>query len=235
MDGQEGGGVRKAAVAGLLFTVLGAPAASADSIAEPQEYVSVFVAQNARDRLVDILSTASADRRRSWLVAVAYGRPLHQWRSISLELELQAARHTGMQRHGEFNAVLVARWMDFPWDHWADTRVAAGEGLSWATEVPELEPRSDPEEGESARLLNYLLFEVEVRPPARPWSGYLRIHHRSGVYGLFSDVTGGSNFVGLGVRRYFRRPPAFIDYSRSKPTSTRTWTPSGRSSLGSMV
>lgn len=121
------------------------------------------------------------------------------------ELEGQIVRHSGMQDHWETNAVVVARWMNFPWDHWLDTRFAFGEGLSYAWQVPELEPRGDePGEGRSNRLLNYLLVELEFVVPGQPeWSAYTRIHHRSGVNGLFGGVQGGSNFVGLGVRYTF--------------------------------
>jgi hypothetical protein len=45
--------------------------------------------------------------------------------------------------------------------------------------------------------------EIEAGPPAGRWSGFLRIHHRSGAFGLYGDVRGGSNFVGLGARYRF--------------------------------
>ena len=189
----------------IVVGVLAGPAASWAAVgsAESQQ-VSVYLGQHAQNRLVHILSRLSAGRQDSYLVSVAYGRPFHRTGGLRWEWEGQLVRHVGKQRHVELNAVLVARWMRFPWDRWLDTRVAFGEGLSWASETPPLEPRGDPdgEEG-SARLLNYLLLEVEGTPPRSPWSGFVRIHHRSGVFGLFDGVEGGSNFIGLGVRRYW--------------------------------
>ena len=59
------------------------------------------------------------------------------------------------------------------------TTFAVGEGISYATEVPELEP------GEGAsQWLNYLLFEVTFALPKYPeWAIVGRIHHRSGFFG----------------------------------------------------
>jgi hypothetical protein len=98
---------------------------------------------------------------------------------------------------------VVARWTRFPWDDVLDTSVAFGQGVSFASKVPEVEPRADRDE-ESRRLLNYLMVEVALAPPGDSrWSAVTRIHHRSGVFGLYGGVNGGSNFVGLGVRYRF--------------------------------
>jgi len=88
------------------------------------------------------------------------------------------------------------RWTLFPWDRFVDTSIAVGEGLSYATSRPRIENR-----GEAARLLNYLMFEMELTPlQDSPWSLVGRIHHRSGVFGIFGGVRGGSNFIMIGVR-----------------------------------
>jgi hypothetical protein len=56
----------------------------------------------------------------------------------------------------------------------------------------------------TARLLNYLMFELAVAVPQRPqWTLFARVHHRSGAFGLFDGVSGGSNVVGAGVRYSF--------------------------------
>ncbi len=176
-----------------------APAAHA---AEGDGHLSIYAAQSATDRLAEILRTTSADLQDSYLLSVAYGRSFREGRSVRWEWEGQLVRHTGMQRHGELNAVLIIRWMRFPWDSYIDTRVAFGEGLSHATREPAIEPRAQRPDEDSTRTLNYLLLEVEAKRPLSQWSGFLRIHHRSGIAGLFDGVHGGSNFVGLGVRLY---------------------------------
>ncbi|MCP1726187.1 hypothetical protein J2T60_000152 [Natronospira proteinivora] len=167
--------------------------------------VGAYWAKNSPDRLIDILRSLDPEMRASYLNALVLNRQWHEGDWLRWEWEAQLVRHHGMQNHWESNAVLVARWMHFPWDQWVDTRFALGQGLSYAVEVPPLEPRSDPEDGESARWLNYLLLELELAPP-RPearWSSFIRVHHRSGVFGTFSGVEGGSNFIGLGLRYRF--------------------------------
>ncbi|MEA5446274.1 hypothetical protein VCB98_10630 [Gammaproteobacteria bacterium AB-CW1] len=183
----------------LYLLIGGAPVVAADWS------LAAYWAKNSPDRMIDILRGLNPEMRSSYLNAMALNYRFHQGRRIHWEVEAQLVRHHGMQDHWESNAVLVARWMDFPWDRWLDTRFAFGQGFSYAWEVPPLEPRSDPEDGESAQLLNYLLMELEFAPPApdSQWSGMIRLHHRSGVFGTFSGVEGGSNFIGLGVRYRF--------------------------------
>ena len=66
--------------------------------------------------------------------------------------------HLGsLQKHMEFNGLIIARWLTFPWDNFVDTNFAVGEGLSLATEVPEIENRNHDDE---SAILNYLLFEL---------------------------------------------------------------------------
>jgi hypothetical protein len=119
------------------------------------------------------------------------------------EVEGQVVKHFGTQDHWELNPVLVLRWITFPWDRWADTSAAFGIGVSYATEVPEIEARRHPNTG-SARLLSYLMMELSVGIPGAPeWSLVARVHHRSGAWGLFSDVHGASNALALGIKYRF--------------------------------
>ncbi len=190
----------------LALAGCGAVAAPSPATAHDGEVLfTVYRAQNATDRLADIVRTVSADFRDSQLTAATLGYAYHRSPNARWELEAQLVKHSGMQHHWETNAVVAVRWMHFPWDRWLDTRFAFGEGLSYAWKTPPLEPRGDePGEGESSRLLNYLLLEWEFVVPGQPeWSSFLRLHHRSGVNGLFGGVQGGSNFVGVGVRYTF--------------------------------
>lgn len=75
---------------------------------------------------------------------------------------------------------------------------AMGIGLSYALSPPEIEilvlPKTNP-------LLMHLIFEYEADlNQTASWQGFLRIHHRSGAYGLFNGVTGGSDYLCLGIR-----------------------------------
>ena len=116
------------------------------------------------------------------------------------ELEGQMLKHVGEQDHVELAGSINVRWITFPWDRYLDTSVAFGGGLSMASEVPVLEKR-DPENREAAALLHYLLIEAAVGLPNSNWSLVARVHHRSGIFGLFSHS--GSNVLALGLRYRF--------------------------------
>lgn len=116
------------------------------------------------------------------------------------ELEGQMLQHFGEQKMVEFAGSINVRWITFPWDRYLDTSVAFGGGLSVTSEVPVLE-KSDPRSSEAATLLHYLLLEAAVGLPNSDWSLVGRMHHRSGIFGLFSHS--GSNVLEIGVRYRF--------------------------------
>lgn len=121
---------------------------------------------------------------------------------IDFELEGQVVKHVEGQHHWEFNALVVARWLWFPWNHLLKTSFAVGEGLSLATETPAFEEKYHGEK--TNKFLNYLMFEFDFALPGTPqWSLVTRLHHRSGIYGLFRGVHGASNALGLGIRYHF--------------------------------
>ena len=104
----------------------------------------------------------------------------------------------------EFNPYFDIRWNDFPWNHFIKTSVAVGEGISYATRHPFQEVRDPTKAAEAKVLLNYLMFEVGFSLPKYPqWQLFLRIHHRSGAYGVFCRGIVGSTAVGIGLRYHF--------------------------------
>jgi len=117
------------------------------------------------------------------------------------ELEGQVLKHFSRQDHWELTAALVVRWVTFPWDHYLDTTFAAGDGFSYATDVPSIEAETH---NTATRLLNYLLFEFTFSIPEHPeWALVTRIHHRSGVFRTFDGVRGASNVLEAGLRYSF--------------------------------
>lgn len=92
---------------------------------------------------------------------------------------------------------------DFPWHKYISTTFAAGEGISYASEVPFSE--RDPTPENSTKLLNYLMFEITFAAPKNPNLQLVtRIHHRSSAFGLYyHDHYAGSNTLGLGIRYCF--------------------------------
>jgi hypothetical protein len=136
------------------------------------------------------------------LLAICLGKQIYQYNeNLVFELEGQAVKHLGDQTHEEWTGVFIARWLTFPWNHKIRTTFAFGEGLSYATKIPNIERIHNEE---VSRLLNYLSIEFTFALPQSEYFQLLtRVHHRSGAYGLFSNVKGASNAVGMGLRYEF--------------------------------
>ncbi len=128
-------------------------------------------------------------------------------RMASLEWEANIVKHFGKQKDFELNFIILGRWHLSPFDHFANVNVAFGEGLSYASEIPYYERIRWPKK---SQLLNNMTFEFAVELPfieledISELTAVVRLHHRSGVFGLFNGVHGASNVVAFGLRaRYF--------------------------------
>jgi hypothetical protein len=137
-------------------------------------------------------------------IALAMGRQIKCYKNIDLELEGQVVKHFENQDHMEFNALFIVRWLKFPWNNYINTSFAIGEGLSMATKIPKLERELHDDRSGVSQLLNYLLLELSFSLPNSPqWNLIGRLHHRSGVAGIFNGANGGSNGLGLGIKYKF--------------------------------
>ena len=101
----------------------------------------------------------------------------------------------------EVDAYIALRWRRLPWNHVLATSLAIGDGLSYVSRVPDVEIFTT-EVGGTSQLLNYLMLEMTLAVPSLPYVQLVgRIHHRSGMFGVFGDAQeSGSNAVGLGLR-----------------------------------
>jgi hypothetical protein len=136
----------------------------------------------------------------AYLVGITLSRRFaHLDDRAEFDLEGQVVRHVGEQDHWEFNAAVLARWMKLPWNRWLPTHAGFGMGLSYATQEPAVEVARS---GSSSKLLLYWVAELEFSQMDQPWSVFIRLHHRSNVYGLVAEH-GASNAVALGIRRRF--------------------------------
>jgi hypothetical protein len=88
----------------------------------------------------------------------------------------------------------------FP-DNWINLdSISFGNGLSLTTKEPEYEEEITLN-GNTSNLLYYLMIDIAFDLPyLDKWQAVLRVHHRSGVYGLIDNVDGGSNYLGFGLR-----------------------------------
>ena len=90
-------------------------------------------------------------------------------------------------------------------------RIGFGEGLSWASDVPIIEiDEASISDKEVAQFLNYLDISFDfdlgrllrIKSLNNLYLGYT-VKHRSGVFGLFSGVTGGSNYQMFTIEKNF--------------------------------
>jgi len=139
-----------------------------------------------------------------YLAAVALGKELWSYReTLALEAEGQAVQHFEGKDHQEFNALLILRWLPFPWDNYIDTSIAFGNGISYATRDPEYEEK-EADDNVTSQWLYYLMLEIVFSLPEEPsWAVFTRVHHRSSVFGLIDGVFAASNYVCVGLRYRF--------------------------------
>jgi hypothetical protein len=178
-----------------LLPLASAPAA----FAEKEWAVTLLGGQYSGSRLLEL--GAKLDPQDSYTTGLAVSYQFVDWGPhIRWELEGQMHKHFGEQEHVEFASSINARWITFPWNRYLETSVAIGGGLSVTSEVPVLEKR-DPNNSHAATLLHYLVIEAAIGLPNSNWSLVGRVHHRSGIFGLFSHS--GSNVLQMGVRYRF--------------------------------
>lgn len=187
--------LRTTGAAAVAVCMCGAATAAHDDTA-----LAVYGGVMADEDWQKVVTGKDVDFLDTGLAAVALSRRVGRiGEDLDIELEGQVVRHFGDQEHWEVNGLVTGRWTRFPWNDTVATTAAFGLGLSHATEVPAEERRV---EGASRRTLLYWMAEIETGAPDSPWSGFVRLHHRSTGYGLFGD-DGGGNWVTLGIRRRF--------------------------------
>lgn len=180
-------------LAALLLAFLWAGGAAAETAA------TLFLGR-AFDGNIRETATLQAGALGAYFAGAALDQSVAEWRGlVRWEVEGQLAKHFGLQTHWEATGALALRWQAFWWDRYLDTSAAVGDGLSYTSRISEVEARRHKR---TEKLLNYLFFEVSAAlPGAERWSLVLRQHHRSGVFGTFGGVRGGSDLLLLGLRR----------------------------------
>lgn len=158
---------------------------------------SIFQAWVLQPGLLDayMLSTVA-----SWEIA---GHFAGSEKIAGLEIEASASQHFGFQDHAEFTVAGVARWHAFLIDDVVTATASVSQGLSYATGVPRIE---EERWGEGRRLMSHNSYEFSLADRGRPELQLVfRLHHRSGVWGLFgAGIEEGSNVASMGIKYRFR-------------------------------
>jgi hypothetical protein len=121
---------------------------------------------------------------------------------LSLEGEAGLSARFGEESLGEVWTALYLRYAGFPWNDVIYTTIAGNIGLSMLSEKSHFEKERDG--NKTDQLLHYLAPEITLADPdMRNLELVFRLHHRSGVYGLFDGVDSGSTFLTGGLRVHF--------------------------------
>ncbi|PJZ84401.1 hypothetical protein [Leptospira harrisiae] len=162
--------------------------------------------------LIPIVFRQKTDYKESYIGSLGISRPLdYRIRWFDFLWEGNVTKHFGEMNHWEVNGfyiVKIDRMYGSPFS------LSLGEGLSLASENPKLENKAkgyyldglQKDAIESRTLLNYMMVEFSSYLPfERKTELFLRVHHRSGVFGLYCppDPNCGSNFVSYGFRTAF--------------------------------
>ncbi|MCB1828275.1 MAG: hypothetical protein KDH94_07580, partial [Coxiellaceae bacterium] len=101
----------------------------------------------------------------------------------------------------EWVAFLAFRWTEFPWNDYLRTNLCVGEGISRISRVTRRERLNSDD---VQKFINYLSFEAAFALPSHPFfEVFARMHHRSGVFGLYGAKNCGSTAIGAGIRWLF--------------------------------
>lgn len=123
---------------------------------------------------------------------------------IKTQVEYQITKHHGLQSNFESHAALALRSKDFRYYKNNNFNIASAIGLSYAFGDPMYEDtETGAEDAKRYKLQQYMAFEIDFGTSDSNWSMPIRLHHRSGAYGLIAPKGVGSNFISVGLRKDF--------------------------------
>ncbi|UCH75469.1 MAG: hypothetical protein JSU82_06430 [Rhodospirillales bacterium] len=144
----------------------------------------------------------TSDFENSWIIGGSAARQFARTgEDFVWEVEAGLYKHFGWQTHWEGDLSVGLRWDGYSWPKSLDSSAAIATGISYASSLPVLEEAVDPE---TRRWLQFMAVEIDFARPERPeWALVFRLHHRSAAWSLWGTDDGGSNFYGLGLRRWY--------------------------------
>lgn len=199
----------------LLGVLLAAPAAAQEGNAprlgayfdpfnftsgDGRSYITAYAGPLARNKLSRIVRFEPNLASR-WLVGFGMGREIGAL-SESLRIEAEAGLAIQNSEFGavaDMRAMLGARWVSFPWNHYLPTTFAVFTGPSYLSGDSSLEVRRN----RTSRFANGMAFELTFALPDREATrGVVRIHHRSPVFGM-TGTASPSDAVTFGIQQRF--------------------------------
>jgi hypothetical protein len=170
---------------------------------------AVYAGSYVEDSMSEILFTQPKpptgwDYVDDHIVATTFSRRLATlWGHVDVEPEAGLAQRYGDQDETEVWGAVFFRYRGFPWDRRLVTTFAVSTGMNYATDISDKE-KSRARDDAGARWLHYFSPEITFALPQAPqYELLLRLHHRSGVFGLISDAWGGAQYGTAGLRVRF--------------------------------
>jgi len=186
-----------------VFITFAAVTALAGEPADEQDFAVTLYAGRMTDSDAGETLLGKADFVDAYVVVGALAWTFARFfeNALSFEVEGQVGKWFGDQHNWEFNLPVAVRWSKFPWDNYVATSLAYGVGPSYAASEPEEEIELNDS---TKKFLVYWFGELTLGPPKSNWAASLRIHHRSGAFGLIEEQgRGGSNTIAVGVKYRF--------------------------------
>ena len=168
---------------------------------DPKWAITVLAGASAGDdKLRELMvSPWNGDFRDNYFAGSAFSRRLARfWSYFSIEAEIGTGGRFGSVNAGEVWGAIYFRYDGFPWNRFVYTTLAVSTGLNYLSKLPP----SETHPGDStSHVLHYFSPEITFAHPQHKQHELLvRYHHRSGVFGTFNGVWGGSNVIALGYR-----------------------------------
>lgn len=198
----EGNTLPKYRIIAILILIALVPAFIGNAPAEQDFAVTVYGGRMTDGDFGEAL-TGGSDFIDAYVVVGALSWTFARYleKALSFELEGQVGKWFGDSDHWELNIPVAIRWSKFPWNKHVATSLAYGLGPSVASAKPDAEIDLHDT---TKKFLVYWYAELALGPPESNWAGVLRIHHRSGAFGLVADRgEGGSNTLCIGLKYRF--------------------------------
>ena len=177
----------------------------ADAARSADRAITVHGGLVSDNKLMRLLLTpwdAEVEGDIPWLGVSASQRIGSLGDGFTFEIEAGTGYRFGSEKTGEVWSALFVRYDDFPWNNRIYTTMAASTGVNLASRISPIERGKGG--GNTSKLLHYLAPEITFADPRdKDLELVLRLHHRSGAFGLFDGATSGSNIATLGIRRHF--------------------------------
>ena len=171
---------------------------------EKSEWTTIFYSAKFTNGSLQELLQFESEITNNKIYVLALTRKINTfYKKFDWEVEGQISKNVGpRQKNWGLNIPIIIRWDILNSPRKILKSIAAGVGLSYASERPVYEIDLH---GDSSKLLLYNMVEIDFFLPNYP-SLFLvaRIHHRSSMFQFFNkNIRGASNALGLGLKYKF--------------------------------